>query len=100
MIITFKDFYVNITDNNVHIHDSYKIKGKWKKLAVIERILEIQPDAFKIRSIRSVLREWRAHNILYRWHIKRDSTMHTDIEIHQKLKYKIGYLLVNIFGIE
>jgi len=100
MIITFEDFYVNVTESNVHIHDSYKIKGNRRKLEIISAITAACPTAFKTRTIKSVLREWRAHNILYRMHIKRKSTMHTDIEAKQKLKYKIGYLLISIFGIE
>jgi hypothetical protein len=100
MIITFNDFYVNVTENNVHIHDSYKIKGKKRKLEIINAIIAFCPEAFKTRTIKSVLREWRAHNVLYKLHIARNSTMHTDIEAHQKLFYKISYLLINIFGIE
>ena len=100
MTIVLKDSYIEVTEYNVHIHDAYKVKGKKKKLEIINIILSFCPDAFKTRSIRSVLREWRAHNILYKLHIARKSTMHTDIEANQKLFYKIGYLLINIFGIE
>ena len=87
--------YVNITKNNIHIHDSYKITDNKEKVAMLNEIysrLEHFPRSFK-----SALREWKAHNVFYKLHLFRKSSMHTDIEAKPLLICRICYFILSIF---
>jgi len=88
--------YINITKDNIHIHDSYKIDSNKEKVAMLNEIYS-HLDAQFPRSYKSALREWKAHNVLYKLNIKRASTMHTDIEAKPKLFYRICYFILSIF---
>ena len=92
--------YINITPGNIHIHDSYKVKTVEGMKFIIENIISADDSILKTRSRVSILREWKAHNVLYKLHIFRKSTAHTDIETHQGLFYKICYLLLSLFMIK
>jgi len=100
MRIDFDGFYVNISEHAVHIHDSYKIIEDEKKYEILGQILAVCPEAFGSRSIRSIIREWKAHNILYKWNIRREETAHVDFELDQKFIYKLGYFFICLVGRE
>ena len=99
-IYKVSDIYVNITPSNIHIHDSYKIKRVADMKCLIELILDVDNSILRTRSRKSILREWKAHNVLYKLHILRKSTAHTDIEANQKLIYKICYFILSLFMIK
>lgn len=85
-----------ITNNNIHIQDSYKY-SKY----IMRSTLQIYKDQFKEydvfkRSITSMVLEWATHNMLYNLNIQRHRTKDVDIDFPQKWYYKIGY---SIFGI-
>ena len=88
--------YINITDGNIHIHDSYKIDSNTEKQAMLNEIFSHAADF--PRSYKSALREWKAHNVLYKLHFKRNSTMHTDIEAKPKLICRFCYLILSLFS--
>ena len=87
--------YINITESNIHIHDSYKIDNKAEKIAMLNEIFSRAADF--PRSYKSALREWKAHNVLYKLHFKRSSTMHTDIEAKPNFFVRICYFILSIF---
>lgn len=86
-----------ITENNIHIEDSYQIKSKPKMREVLYAIQHNHPEcsSFK-RSYKSLIAEWRAHNRLYRWGIKRDHT--ADVDLNYLLKWYME-LIYRILGI-
>ena len=89
--------YINITSGNIHIHDSYKIKKVAGMNSILDNILIADDTILKTRSRKSLLREWKAHNVFYALHIARKSAMHTDLEYKQSLFHKISYFLVSLF---
>ena len=100
MLFYIGELYVNITPGNIHIHDSYKIKTVAEMNRVIDIILLTDNAILKTRSRASILREWKAHNICYKLHLFRKSSMHTDIEAKQGLFHKICYLLLSLFMVK
>ena len=91
-----RQIYVNITDSNIHIHNSYMIDTAAEKQAILNEIFSHVADF--PRSYQSALREWKAHNVLYKLHIKRKSTAHTDIEAKPKWFYRVGYFILSLFS--
>ena len=100
MEVIINDLKITISNTNIHLHDSFKIKTKEEKLFILHEIINVFPKILEYRTIKSMLREWRAHNILYKLHILRESTKHTDIEFKQNFIFKIGYFLISLLPIE
>ena len=66
---------------NIHIEDSYKIKtlnDMYSRLAK-EELLDSTSLVWN-RSRKSLIREWRAHNLLYELHISRSRTKDVDLD--------------------
>ncbi len=100
MKLIINNLEINISETNIHLHDSFTIHSKKEKEFILNEIIKAFPEILNYRTFKSMLREWRAHNILYRFNILRDRTKHTDIEFKQKLKFKIGYFLISLIPIE
>lgn len=86
-----------ITKNNIHIPDSYKVRNENTMKVVLLREEALHPDCevFRHRTMDSLIREWRVHNRLYRWHILRSRTKDVDLNWPQPWWAKVGYF---IFG--
>ena len=69
---------VHLTDNCATIYNSYRIKKKSHMLDVIKWIKKYSKSV-NAQSEIVILSEWRVHNLLYWMNIKRDRTMHCDI---------------------
>lgn len=82
-----------ICRENFRIIDSWQYKDKSLMTKFIELHLTTAP--FNRRSVKSYLREWRVHNLLYKFHIAKESTRDTDLNINEKLIYRIGYFLLS-----
>ena len=70
-----------LTETNIHIVDSYKIKKKDDMIAILA---SIRKDAAALgyhykRSDKSWLKEWRSHNLLYDLGIEEDRTDSVDL---------------------
>lgn len=100
MEVIINDLKITICSTNIRLHDSFKIKTKEEKLFILHEIVNVFPEILEYRTIKSMLREWKAHNILYKLHILRESTKDTDIEFKQKFIFKIGYFLISLIPIE
>lgn len=85
-----------MTNANVHIEDSYLIRSNETKKEILTAILSNTIFAYK-RTIGSWLREWRAHNVLYRWGYQPDRTKSVDLNEDETQIRKIGYFLLSIF---
>ena len=88
---------VQVTDNNVHIVDSYRIKDDQEKLLFISIIRLSSPETWAKRTDESLLAEWKAHNILYKIGYKRARTKDVDLENDQDILHAIGYAILSLF---
>lgn len=88
------EFSYSISNNNIHINDSYKIKSKESMLNVLNDIYnKYYSDVFK-RSMDSLLNEWGAHNLFYNLHLFRSHTKDVDLNYPQKKWLSICYNIV------
>lgn len=86
-----------VTQNNVHIKDSYKITDKSEMISTLAEINALYPtcDVWE-RSTASLVREWRAHNRLHKLGIFKSRTADVDLDVPQKWYYKIGYFVLGV----
>lgn len=101
IIIEYKEYIIkiHITESNTTIVDSYRISSIKDMTNVLNKIKEECSDqslAIHKRSIFSMVNEWRAHNLLYSLHIKRDRTGSVDLNIGQNICMKIAYTILSI----
>ena len=91
------DLKVRVTPFNITIIDSYKIKDKKVMKEMIKEILYKAPIYQKRRSIKSLVREWRTHNIMYNkgWFISH--TKDCDLETYEALYRRIVYFIIGRF---
>ena len=88
---------INVTEDNIHIEDSYKITetSKMKNILLIikNKYSIYECGIIHIRSINSLVREWQAHNILYKLHIARSHTK--SVDLNDERWYRIlGYNII------
>jgi len=88
-----------VIGDNCKVCNSYRITKKRLKLEFICYLRETHP-LFKIRSIGSYYREWKAHNILYKLHLFRRSTADSDLCIYEYRWRRIGYFIISMFSID
>lgn len=90
-------YVCNITESNINIKDSYKVTSKSEMKEMLYAIQYKHPEcnSFK-RSYESLIAEWRTHNRLYKWGIKRDHT--ADVDLNYPLKWYME-LIYRIIGI-
>lgn len=86
-----------VTENNIHIQDSYKVTSKSKMSEVLYIIQHNHPDcnSFK-RSYNSLISEWRTHNRLYRLGYKRNRTKDVDLNYPLKWYVELAYRILGI----
>lgn len=88
-----------ITENNLHIEDSYKVRKKEMYVALTAIYLE-NPNSNVWRRTDSSLRlEWICHNFLYSLGLWRSHTKDVDLNADCKIEwlYKVCGCLVWIF---
>ncbi|MBR4390937.1 MAG: hypothetical protein IKT08_02385 [Bacteroidales bacterium] len=71
--------------DNTHIYDSYQIRSKEDMRTFLNNIREhCDPDlAVAVRSMKSLVCEWRSHNFFYYLHVFRSRTKDVDLERKQ-----------------
>ena len=80
-----------ITNNNLHLIDSYKIRKK-NFDGELNRIMGLHPNSEIWKRTRSSMKlEWATHNGLYNLKYKRERTKNADLNYPQKWYAKIGY---------
>ena len=83
-----------VTPTNIQLKSSFEVKK-----ADFERELlamrEAHPESLVWnRSIKSLKREWAAHNALFALGIFRSRTCHTDLNWPQRWVFRIGYAII------
>lgn len=100
VIIEYNQYIIkaHLTEDNTSIIDSYRVKSISDMIDVLKEIRKTCDESYAIhkRSIFSMVNEWRAHNLLYSLHIKRDRTGSVDLNIGQNIGMKIAYLILSI----
>ena len=99
----------NITECNIHIENSYiftkedRIKQYLINLKDTVKRYDLSCIVFQKRTIKSLTKEWIAHNVLYKLHIARSHTKSVDLNIERWYRiwcYNIIYFvdkLLNYF---
>ena len=87
----------DVSANNVHIKDSYKITSKSEMKEVLYAIQHKHQECntFK-RSYNSLIAEWRTHNRLYRLGYKRQRTGDVDLNYPLKWYVEFAYRILGI----
>ena len=93
---------INIEALNIHIKDSYKIYSSKEMKKILEKIMNM--DVYKelaaagfARSKEGLIREWKAHNVLYHIGYHPESTGSVDLNQGESIKRKIGYFFLSLF---
>ena len=89
---------ITFDKNNIHIHNSYKVSTT-KSMRFVLQLVKYATANRNItynRTMKSWLREWKAHNILYKLNIKRDSTKSVDINEGESKGRRFGYFLLSL----
>ena len=90
------EYEVSGSDNNenVKIIDSYLIKEDAVKYAFIDSLKD--DDLLVSRSYQSLIREWKAHNILYKFGLFKDRTKDTDLNENESWFRRLGYFIITL----
>ena len=83
-----------ICGGNCRIIDGWKYKDRKVMEEFVQDHLTAEP--FNCRSVASYIREWRAHNLLYKWNIKVESTKDVDLDIKETWLRRFGYFILSI----
>lgn len=89
-------YMVNSAENVVSILDSHLHNDDDVKKLFINYILETYPNMRK-RTAKSLLREWKAHNILYNMGIEIERTRTSDLDAYEKWYRRVGYFFITLF---
>jgi hypothetical protein len=86
---------------NIHIHNSYQVK----KVADMKRIIgdfmgksfygKMVEAGFN-RSAASMLREWKAHNVLYKWNYEIERTKSVDLDQGESMWRRFCYVFLSL----
>lgn len=73
------DLIIQVSRNNIHIIDSFKITSKNEIKKYVVEILDRTPIFHTKRSVNSFVREWYAHNKFYRMGLFKSHTKDCDL---------------------
>ena len=90
--------FIQFNSNNIHIKNSFRITTTREMLKLLKliRIAAYNRGIVYQRENNSWLREWKAHNVLYKLNIKRDSTKSVDINEGESKGRRFGYFLLSL----
>lgn len=96
-------YKVTITSNNINIKDSYKVTNRNRMTVILSIVKEYTEDygegtetPFNHRSIKSMVREWVAHNNLHKLGYKKGQTKNIDLNYPQKWYVPIIYWFLSL----
>lgn len=90
---------VQLSYGNTHISNSYQVRRKEDMRQFLKTLREqCDPDmAVAVRSVESMVREWRSHNIFYYFHVFRSRTKDVDMERRQPWWRELFCRVVSFF---
>ena len=85
---------------NIHIVDSFRVKTKRDMSSILDVVFcaACNRGIFYTRKLDSLVREWKAHNVLYNFGYKRERTGSVDLNENESLSKKIGYFFLSFLG--
>ena len=93
---------MNIEDLNIHIKNSYQVIYSKDIEQIIDMI--INKSCYKYlaaagytRTKKSLIREWKAHNVLYRWGYEKERTGSVDLDQNESRGRRIAYFFLSWF---
>lgn len=74
-----------LTETSTHILNSFLVKTKAEMRAILEDLRAKTSDQMAVnqRDMESQVREWRSHNLFYKFHVFRNRTKDVDLELKQ-----------------
>ena len=74
-----------LTETSTRILDSFLVKTKAEMRAVLEDLRDKAPEQMAVnqRDMESQVREWRSHNLFYKFRVFRSRTKDVDLEQQQ-----------------
>lgn len=95
---------IKVSKNNIHIENSCEVNTREDMQMVLNDIranhsLE-ESDVLK-RTDKSLIKEWRVHNVFYNLHLFRTHTKDVDLNYPQskiiEIAYSVAYFIISIF---
>ena len=86
---------INYDEKNIRIVNSFKI-NKIEDMILILRIFQIRTGYKSKRSLRSWIKEWKAHNRLYKLGLFKSHTKDCDLEENEKWWRLLVYQFLGI----
>lgn len=86
-----------VGEKAITIKDSYLVEDDAEKLAFLQTLCLENEGLELCRSIKSMLIEWKAHNILYKRRLFTARTKDTDLEYGQNWLVALGYRIICAF---
>lgn len=97
----FNGSYIKVffDKDNICILDSYKVKRSKDMKQILENVFyaSVNRGIFYSRSIKSWLKEWKAHNILYKFGLFRSHTKDVDLTEKESKKRRFAYFILSLF---
>ena len=85
-----------VTRKNIKIIDAYQINNVEKMEMILNEILDRSLTYFCKRPMKSLIREWKSHNRLYKLHILRKHTKDCDLSAKTNKFIEIVYFILGI----
>lgn len=87
-----------VTENNIHIQDSYVITKRKDMKDILEKLKAEYPECLSFkRTMYSLTSEWKTHNRLYRLGYKKDRTGSVDMNYPLKWYVELAYKIFGMF---
>lgn len=88
---------IKVSKNNINIKDSYKINNRLLMRMILDVLKdEISEEHLESPNISGMVREWVAHNNLYKLGYKKDRMCNVDLNYPQKWYVPIAYWILSI----
>ena len=93
--IKILDIEIEYNNKNVRILNPRKAKSKNKMKAILNLFL-METNYKSCRSVKSWIKEWKAHNRLYKLGLFKEHTVDCDLEENEKPHRLIAYHILGI----
>ena len=93
---------INVEALNIHITNSYQVTNSKDIEQIIDMIMnkscyKYLAAAGYTRTKESLIREWKAHNVLYRWGVAKERTGSVDLNQNENIFRRITYFFLSWF---
>lgn len=95
--IEFNNYKCFVSETCIRIENSYMCKNIDEMYNILNYLKGLFPDSlvFK-RSLKSLIREWKSHNFLYKMGLYKSRTKDVDLDYPQQWYHRLGYFILSI----